>query len=71
MKVKAKCTGSFTILLPKYEFIDGNGFREVEDTAFLRGQILGGKAVLFEEKEEAESEPKKPEEPAPRKKRKN
>jgi hypothetical protein len=69
MKVKAKCTGSFTILLPKYEFIDGNGFREVEDTAFLRGQILGGKAVLFEEKEEAE--PKKPEEPAPRKKRKN
>lgn len=69
MIVKAKCTGSFTILLPKYEFIDGNGFREVEDTAFLRGQVLGGKAVLFEEKEEPE--PKKPEEPAPRKKRKN
>ena len=69
MMVKAKCTGSFTILLPKCEFIDGNGFREVEDTAFLRGQILSGKVVLFEEKEEPE--PKKPEESAPRKKRKN
>ena len=58
MRVLAKCTGSFTIVLPKYEFIDGNGFNEVEDTAFLRAQILSGKAVLAEQKEEPKDESK-------------
>lgn len=53
MKVFAKTTGLFTIVLPKFEFVDSFGYNEVEDSSALRAEIHRGRVLLKEEEKPA------------------
>lgn len=73
MKVFAKTTGLFTIVLPNFEFVDSFGYNEVEDSSALRAEIHRGRVVLKEEEKPASKLEEKQEQiqtPAPKRKKK-
>lgn len=75
MKVFAKTTGLFTIVLPNFEFVDSFGYNEVEDSSALRAEIHRGRVVLKEEEKEtpkpiAQVEEKQTSVQAPKRKKK-